>query len=147
MTVVREIALGGAFVALFAWIVFTAAGWEAQTATFPLFIGVTGLGLAVWAVASDVLRRRSASAEADGTTVEESAKARAAFVWIAVFFALVLLMGFRAGLPLAVLAYYRVEARVGWVAAVAAALVCAAFLHVAVVYLYLPLYRGFVFQP
>lgn len=133
--------------ALFAWIVFTAAGWQPETATFPLLIGVTGLGLAVWAVASDVLRRRSTPAKADGTTAEDSAKARAAFVWIAVFFALVLLMGFRAGLPLAVLAYYRVEARVGWVAAVAAALVCAAFLHVAVVYLYLPLYRGFVFLP
>ncbi len=133
--------------ALFAWIVFAAAGWEPQTATFPLLIGVTGLGLAVWAVASDVLRRRLASAEADGTTAEDSAKARAAFVWIAVFFALVLLGGFRWGLPPAVLAYYRMEARVSWIASVAAALVCAAFLHVAVAYLYLPLYRGFLFQP
>ena len=147
MTAARDIALGSAFVALFAYVVFTAAGWEPETATFPLLIGVAGLGLAVWAVAGDVLRRRPASAEAAGATAEDRARARAAFAWIAVFFALVLLMGFRVGLPLAVLAYYRLEARVGWVAAVAAALVCAAFLHVAVVHLYLPLYRGFVFQP
>ena len=146
MTAARDIALGGAFAALFAYVVFTAADWEPETATFPLLIGVAGLGLAVWAVAGDVLRRRSASARVAGTP-EDKARARAAFAWIAVFFALVLLAGFRGGLPLAVLAYYRVEARVGWVAAVAAALVCAAFLHVAVVYLYLPLYRGFVFQP
>lgn len=143
----REITLGSAFVALFAYVVVTAAGWEPETATFPLLIGVAGLGLAVWAVADDVLRRRSASAETAATATEDLSKARVAFLWIAVFFVLVLLVGFRAGLPLAVLAYYRVEARVGWVAAVAAALVCAAFLHVAVVYLYLPLYRGFVFQP
>ena len=63
------------------------------------------------------------------------------------FFVLVLLTGFRLGLPLAVLAYYRLEARVGWVAAVSAAVVCAAFLHVAVVYLYLPLYEGVLFAP
>ena len=147
MTAARDIALGSAFVALFAYVVFTAAGWEPETATFPLLIGVAGLGLAVWAVAGDVLRRRPESAEVAATTAEDKTRARAAFAWIAVFFALVLLIGFRGGLPLAVLAYYRVEARVGWVAAVAAALVCAAFLHVAVVYLYLPLYRGFVFQP
>ena len=133
--------------ALFAWIVFTAAGWQPETATFPLLIGVTGLGLAAWAAASDVLRRRSASDEVEGTTAEDSAKARGAFLWIAVFFALVLLAGFRWGLPVAVLAYYRVEARVSWVTAVAATLVCAAFLHIAVVYLYLPLYRGVLFQP
>lgn len=147
MTGAREIALGGAFAALFAYVVFTATGWEPETATFPLLIGVVGLGLAVWAVAADVLRSRSASAPAVGTAAEDVTKARAAFLWIAAFFALVLLMGFRVGLPLAVLAYYRVEARVGWVAAVAATLVCAVFLHVAVVYLYLPLYRGFAFRP
>ena len=146
MTAARDIALGSAFAVLFAYVVFTAAGWEPETATFPLLIGVAGLGLAVWAVAADVLRRRPASAQVAGTA-EDKVRARAAFAWIAVFFALVLLIGFRWGLPLAVLAYYRLEARVGWFAAVAAALVCAAFLHVAVVYLYLPLYRGFVFQP
>lgn len=142
MMTLREIVLGGAFVALFAAVVFTAAGWEPETATFPLLIGVTGLGLAVWTVVGDFLRWRSAPAQREGATVEDAARARAAFAWIAVFFALVLLMGFRAGLPLAVLAYYRVEARVGWVAAVTVAVLCAAFLHIAVAYLYLPLYRG-----
>ncbi|MCY4488992.1 MAG: hypothetical protein OXF11_18005 [Deltaproteobacteria bacterium] len=146
MRAAREIALGSAFAALFAYVVLAATRWEPETATFPLLIGVVGLGLALWAVAGDALRSRSASARVAGTA-EDKTRARAAFAWIAVFFALVLLMGFRAGLPLAVLAYYRVEARVGWLVAVAAALVCAAFLHVAVAYLYLPLYRGVVFQP
>jgi hypothetical protein len=147
VTVVREIVLGGIVAALFAWVVLTALQWPPETATFPLLIGSVGLGLAVWAVVGDVLRRRSARAEGDGSRAEDSARARAAFAWIAVFFVLVLLMGFRGGLPLAVLAYYRLEARVGWVAAVGAAAVCAAFLHVAVVYLYLPLYGGVLFEP
>lgn len=145
MSTAREIALGSAFAALFAWVIVASTGWEPETATFPLLIGVLGLGLALWAVASDALRLRSAPLKAAATTAED--RARGAFAWIAVFFALVLLIGFRGGLPLAVLACYRVEARVGWVASVAAALVCAAFLHVAVAYLHLPLYRGLVFQP
>ena len=144
MTVVREIVLGCAVAALFAGVVLTALEWEPETATFPIFIGVAGLGLAVWAVAGDVLRWRSAAPEGDGSSGEDTARARAAFSWIAVFFALVLLTGFRWGLPLAVLAYYRMEARAGWMAAVAAAAVCAAFLHVAVAYLHLPLYAGLV---
>ena len=147
MTVVREIVLGGVVAALFAWVVVTALQWPPETATFPLLIGSVGLGLALWAVVGDVLRRRSARAEGDGSGAEDSARARSAFAWIAVFFVLVLLMGFRGGLPLAVLAYYRWEARVGWVAAAGAAAVCAAFLHVAVVYLYLPLYGGVLFEP
>ena len=147
MSVGREIALGCAVAALFAAVVFTAAGWQPETATFPLLIGVTGLGLSVWAVVADVVRWRKGSAAEDGTRAEDTVRARAAFAWIAVFFVLVLLTGFRLGLPLAVLAYYRLEARVGWVAATSAAIVCAAFLHVAVVYLYLPLYEGVLFQP
>ncbi len=147
MTGAREIALGGAFAALFACVVVIATEWEPETATFPLLIGAVGLGLAVWAVAGDVMRRRRGAAEVAAATGADMARARAAFAWIAVFFALVLLMGFRGGLPLAVLAYYRLEARVGWVAAAAAALACAAFLHAAVAYLHLPLYRGFAFQP
>ncbi len=147
MKVVREIILGGAVTALFAGVVLTALKWQPETATFPLLIGVAGLGLAVWGVVGDVLRWRSAAVEGDGPSGEDTARARAAFLWIAVFFALVLLIGFRWGLPLAVLAYYRLEARVGWVVTVSAAVVCAAFLHVAVVYLYLPLYSGVLFQP
>ncbi len=144
MTVVHEVVLGCAVAALFAGVVLTALEWEPETATFPMLIGVAGLGLAVWAVAGDVLRWRSAAPEDDGPSAEDTARARAAFLWVAVFFALVLLTGFRWGLPLAVLAYYRLEARVGWMAAVSAAAVCAAFLHVAVAYLYLPLYAGLV---
>lgn len=142
MTVVREIALGGAVAALFAWIVLTALEWQPETATFPLLIGLAGLGLAVWGLVSDVLRWRSAAAGVDEPNAEDAARARAAFAWIAVFFVLVLLTGFRWGLPLAVLAYYRLEARAGWVAAAGAAAACAAFLHVAVAHLHLPLYEG-----
>lgn len=138
----REIVLSGIVAALFAGIVLTTLQWQPETATFPLLIGVVGLGLAVWALVGDVLRWRSQAGGAEGVGVEEATRARAAFTWIGVFFALVLLMGFRWGLPLAVLGYYRLEARVGWVAAVSAAVVCAALLHVAVVYLYLPLYGG-----
>ena len=143
MRVVREIILGGAITALFAGVVLTALKWEPETATFPMLIGIVGLGLSVWAVLGDVLRWRSAPDEADGPSGEDTARARAAFLWIAAFFVLVLLIGFRWGLPLAVLAYYRTEARVGWIAAVSVAVLCAAFLHVAVAYLHLPLYQGY----
>ena len=138
----REIVLSGIVAALFAGVVLTALQWQPETATFPLLIGVVGLGLAVWALVGDVRRWRSTAAGADAVSAGDTARARAAFAWIGVFFALVLLMGFRWGLPLAVLGYYRLEARVGWVAAVCVAVVCAALLHVAVVYLYLPLYGG-----
>ena len=143
----REIVLDGIVAALFAGVVLTALQWEPETATFPLLIGAVGLGLAVWALVGDMLRWRSADAGADGASAEDTARARAAFAWIAVFFVLVLLTGFRLGLPLAVLAYYRLEARIGWVAAISAAVACAALLHVAVFYLYLPLYEGVLFQP
>lgn len=144
MTVVREILLDCAVAALFAGVVLTALEWEPETAAFPRLIGVAGLGLAVWAVVGDVLRWRSAAPDGDGASGGDTARARAAFLWIAVFFALVLLTGFRWGLPLAVLAYYRMEARVGWTAAVSVAVGCAAFLYVAVACLYLPLYPGWV---
>lgn len=141
----REVAMGSAAAALFAGVVLTALRWEPETATFPMLIGVTGLGLAVWSVVGDLVRKRAAPV--GGASVEEAARARAAFGWIAVFFALVLLIGFRWGLPLAVLAYYRLEARTGWVGAVAAAVVSAAFLYVAVEFLYLPLYTGVLTRP
>ena len=138
----REIVLSGIVAALFAGVVLTTLQWQPETATFPLLIGVVGLGLAVWALVGEALRWRSTAARAEGVSAGDAARARAAFAWIGVFFALVLLMGFRWGLPLAVLGFYRLEARIGWVAAFGAAAVCAALLHIAVVYLYLPLYRG-----
>lgn len=136
----REAALGSAAAALFAGVVLAALEWEPEAATFPLLIGVTGLGLAVWSVAGDLVRKPAAPA--GEASVEDAARARAAFGWIAVFFALVLLIGFQWGLPLAVLAYYRLEARMGWTGAVSAAVLCAAFLYAAVHFLYLPLYTG-----
>ena len=143
----REAALGSAAAALFAGVVLTALRWEPETATFPMLIGVTGLGLAVWSVVGDLLRKRPARLQDRGTSAEDTARARAALGWIAVFFALVLLIGFRWGLPLAVLVYYRLEARTGWVGAVAATVVSAAFLYVAVEFLYLPLYSGVLLEP
>lgn len=143
----REAALGSAAAALFAGVVLTALRWEPETATFPLLIGVTGLGLAGWSVVGDLLGKRPARLRDRGTSDEDTARARAAFGWIAVFFALTLLVGFRWGLPLAVLAYYRLEARTGWVGAVAAAVVSAAFLYAAVEFLYLPLYTGVLTRP
>ena len=141
----REAALGSAAAALFAGVVLAALEWEPETATFPLLIGVTGLGLAVWSVVGDLARKPAAPAGEE--SVEDAARARAAFGWIAVFFALVLLIGFRWGLPLAVLAYYRLEARMGWTGAVSAAAACAAFLYAAVHFLYLPLYAGVLLEP
>ena len=143
-----EIALAAAAAVLFGGAIVTASGWEAATAKFPMVIGIAGLGLAVWAVAVDVLKARRAQAEAETAPVsaEDRARARGAFVWIGVFFAAVLLVGFEWGVGLAALAFYRQEARLGWVAAGLAGAVCGGFLYIAAHFLNIPLYAGLLLE-
>jgi len=145
---VAEIALAAAAAVLFAGAILTASGWEAATATFPVVIGIAGLGLAVWAVVADVLKARAAGAapEAAPASAEDRARARGAFIWIGVFFAAVLLLGFEWGVGLAAAAFYRIEARLGWLAAACAGAVCGGFLYVAAQFLNIPLYAGLLLE-
>jgi hypothetical protein len=142
MTVAREIALGIAAAILFGGSIVTALAWSPETAMFPMVIGIAGLGLAIWAIATDIIRLRSAPPEPAPMSAEDSARARGSFAWIGAFFAAVLLVGFQWGLPLAALAYYRIEAGTGWTATLITAAICGGFLYGAENILHIPLYAG-----
>jgi hypothetical protein len=138
----REIAFTAAAAALFGGAIVAALDWERATATFPMVICGAGLALAIWAIVKDVAARRGAEPEPDTMSDEDRARARGSFVWIGVFFAAVLLVGFEWGVGIAALAFYRIEARLGWVAAVLSAAACGGFLYVAAHFLNIPLYEG-----
>ena len=142
MSVAREIALGAGAAILFGGVIAAALTWSPETAMFPMVIGIAGFGLAMWAVVADTLRLRTLSPESAQLSGEDSARARATFAWIVAFFAAVLLVGFQWGLPLAVLAYYRMEASTGWTVALVAAVLCGGFLYGAENVLHIPLYAG-----
>lgn len=56
----------------------------------------------------------------------------------------VLLVGFEWGFTVAALAFYRIEARLGWIPAICIAVVCGGFFFVAAHVLNIPLYDGVV---
>jgi len=144
MNDVREIALAAGAAVLFAVALVVALEWEAAAATFPAAIAVTGLGLSLWAVVADILNRRHHRTTEADLSEDDRTRARGAFIWIAVFFASVLLIGFEWGVGIAALAFYRFEARLGWVSAVLASAACGGFLYVAAHFLSIPLYDGWL---
>ncbi len=138
----REIALAAGAAMLFGGAIVTALGWQRATATFPIVISAAGLALALWAIARDMLQGRKEEKEADDLSSEDRARARGSFLWIGVFFAAVLLIGFEVGVGLAALAFYRMEARLGWMAAILSGVACGGFLWLAAHILSIPLYGG-----
>jgi len=142
MSARHEIALGIGAAAVFGGAVLAALTWSPQTAMFPMVIGIAGLGLSVWAIVGDTMRLREAAREKSTLSPDDSARARTTFAWIGAFFAAVLLVGFQFGLPLAALAFYRMEARTGWTAALIAAALCGGFLYGAEHVLNIALYDG-----
>jgi hypothetical protein len=142
MSGLRDIALAAGAAAVFGGGIVAALDWSAATAMFPTVIGVAGLGLAIWAIAADIAKRNRADAAEPALSAADTARARGSFLWIAVFFAAVLLIGFEVGFAAAALAFYRIEARLGWVAASGIAVVCGGFLYAAAHVLNIPLYAG-----
>lgn len=142
MSVKREIALGVGAVVLFGGAVATALTWSRETAMFPLVIGIAGLGLSLWAVINDIVRSRTGADESTPLSPQDKTRARTSFAWIGAFFAAVLLIGFQWGLSLAALAYYRIEAKTGWTAALCAAAICGGFLYGAEHVLHIALFGG-----
>ncbi len=138
----RDIALSVGAVVLFGGGILAARDWSAATAMFPTAIGAAGLVLAIWAIAADIMKRPDAAQENTPTSEEDRNRERDTFLWIGVFFAAVLLIGFEWGIGIASLAFYRMEARVGWITAILAAAACGGFLYVAAHFLNLPLYTG-----
>lgn len=142
MSALRDIALSAGAAAVFGGGVVAALDWSAATAMFPTVIGVAGLGLAIWAIAGDIAKRNRAVAAEPARSAEDTARARGSFLWIAVFFAAVLLIGFELGIALAALAFYRIEARLGWIVAAPVAVACGGSLYAAERILNIPLYPG-----
>jgi len=144
MTARREIALAAGAAVLFGAAIVAALDWQPPTAKFPIIISIAGVGLALWAIVADILKGRGDDTELVPLSGEDRQRARGAFIWIGVFFAAVLLIGFEFGVGLAAFAFYRLEARLGWAAAAFAGAVCGSFLYLAAHFLNIPLYTGFV---
>ena len=144
MSVPREMALTAGAAVIFGGAILSGLDWELPAAMFPMTIGVVGLALTLWAAATDLMKWRENRDIAAPMSAEDRARARGSFIWIGVFFGAVLLIGFQWGLSLAALAFYRLEARLGWIAAVLSAAACGAFLYIAAHALSIPLYVGFI---
>lgn len=144
MSTPRELALTAGAAVVFGGAIVAGIDWELPTAMFPMTIGAVGLALTLWSGAADMRTWRENRDAAAPMSEEDRARARGSFIWIGVFFGAVLLIGFQWGLSLAALAFYRLEARLGWIAAMLSAAACGAFLYIAAHVLTIPLYTGFI---
>lgn len=117
--------------------------WPFAAAVFPLAATTVGLSLAITALVAPWF---GVSRDASGRTEAGlNQKEAATFCWILSFFALVALLGFEWGLPLATLTYLKLEGKAPITASVIYAGGCWLFLHAARAWLHLPLYEGFAF--
>ena len=137
---------------LFAAVLITASGWRFGAALFPMLTAGVGLGLCLlfFAIATYRWRRdRDTPASHDAADPAQDKAARRqeaiAFAWTLSFFAAVGLVGFQWGLPATMLAYYRFEARTGWITAAVMAAGGWGFLYLMGSVLHLPLYEGLLF--
>jgi len=142
MSRLGEIALTTAAGILFSGAIIAAVGWARPTAMFPIVISAAGLGLALWAIVRDLRATPATDAERKTMSDTDRAQARGSFIWIAVFFAAVLLVGFEWGVGMAALAFYRFEARLGWTVSILSGAACGEFLYGAAYFLNVPLYAG-----
>lgn len=142
MKIVGETLLSAGAVAIFATGVVMALAWPAETSTFPIVMGGTGLALALAALVTDIRLMIAGPAGEEAADQADSSRINATFAWILGFFASVFLLGFQWGLPLITLFYYRFEARLSWIVSLILAVVVWFFLYFVATALYLPLYDG-----
>ncbi|HZD41480.1 MAG TPA: hypothetical protein VE131_12200 [Terriglobales bacterium] len=129
---------------VFGTALFHATKWPFAAALFPLMATTLGLGLALTGLVAPLL---GGGREVSKTTRSElSGKEVITFGWIFSFFALVALLGFQWGLPLATLVYLKLEGRAGNLLTILYVVACWVFLYAAQVWLHLSLYQGFVFS-
>lgn len=123
---------------------FQATKWRFAAALFPLMATTLGLGLALGGLLAPLL---GGEREASKTVRSDlSGKELITFGWIFSFFALVALLGFQWGLPLATLVYLKLEGRAANLLTILYTVACWLFLYAAQVWLHLSLYQGFVFS-
>lgn len=128
---------------VFAGALIRATNWPFAAAVFPLAATAAGLVLAVGGLITPLFggAREPSGAGAAGWSRKEAVT----FGWIFGFFAGVALMGFQWGLPIATLAYLKLEGKAANLPSVIYAAGCWLFLYAAQAWLHLPLYEGFVF--
>jgi len=92
-----------------AYAVYSALHWPPKAALFPLTMGIPLLALALAQVVLDLRDPRAA------TPLAASRRAFGVFAWMALFIALVLLLGFPLAVPVFVFSYLAIASREGWV--------------------------------
>ena len=120
-----------------------ATNWPFAAALFPLMAATLGLGLALVGLIAPLFGGLREASRTTGPRL--SRKEAITFAWIFSFFALVALLGFQWGLPLATLVYLKLEGKAANLLSVVYAAGCWLFLYAAQAWLHLSLYEGFVF--
>jgi len=127
----------------FAGALSRATDWPFAAALFPIVAATVGLGLALSGLIAPLI---GGSHDVSGTTeVGLSRKEAITFGWIFSFFALVALLGFQWGLPIATLTYLKFEGKAANLPSIIYAAGCWLFLYAAQAWLHLPLYEGILF--
>ena len=108
--------------ALAGYVIYTASHWSFKTGLFPLAIAVPLMFLAVLHFALDLFGKPEAPAERvidaefsnEVSPAEARRRALVTFSWIALFVALVYLVGFPLAVPLFLFLYLRLQSKVSW---------------------------------
>jgi len=128
---------------VFGGALFRATDWPFAAALFPLVAAAVGLVLALSGLIVPLI---GGSHDVSGTTEAGlSRKEAITFGWIFSFFALVALLGFQWGLPIATLIYLKFEGKARNLLSIIYAAGCWLFLYAAQAWLHLPLYEGILF--
>jgi len=144
--------MSGCITLVGAGVIIQALQWPFETALFPIIVGIPLFLLAL----TDFLFNIFEKEKKDSTTIDfkfsggvdkavEKQRTLAIFKWILGFFLLVLLTGFPIAVPLFVLFYLKMEARVGWVLSlVNTAVTWVIFYGLFVWFLNVPFMEGFI---
>jgi hypothetical protein len=123
---------------------FRATNWPFAAALFPLMATTLGLGLALSGLLAPLFGGPPEVPKAIGG--KSRLKEAITFGWIFSFFALVALLGFQWGLPIATLVYLKLEGKAATLLAILYATACGLFLYATQIWLHLSLYEGLVFS-
>ena len=116
MRISGAVLFSGGLAAIAAYAVMTALRWPAKAALFPLVMGIPLLVLALVQIVIDV---RAASVREDAPP--DTRAAVSIMGWMALFIALVFLLGFPLAVPLFIFGYLAVAGRESWLLSMALA--------------------------
>jgi nitrate reductase NapE component len=115
MSISSRILTAAVMLAIFAGMTAMALGFPAQAQLMPLLIGVPGTLMALVQLIKEVRAPAEApTAEAAGEAQNEQARERKMFLWLALFLAGILAVGFLWATPVLVFAFLRFSERESW---------------------------------